>query len=56
MCRRSLGFRIWGDPKQRSMGSSYSGGADAAAFAAFALRNIKIVRGILACAVASDRS
>jgi len=55
MCRQLLGFHIRATLTQNIMGSSSSGGQGAPAVASFAPPNIEIRRGILGCAVASDR-
>lgn len=55
MCRQLLGFHIRATLTQNIMGSSFSGGQDAPAMASFPPRNVEIGRGILGCAVASDR-
>jgi hypothetical protein len=55
MCQQLLGFHIRATLTQKIIGSSSSSGQDAPAMASFAPPNIEIGRGIVGCAVASDR-
>jgi hypothetical protein len=50
-----VGFSIPAMPKQNIMGGSNSSGVSSAGSGFFSLPDIEIVRGILGCAMASDR-